>query len=175
MGPKKVKKTAKQREEERLAAEAERKLQEELEAARLAEEEAKRKALEEKRAAEEKKRKEEELVRLNEQAPLVSEREQAMRDKRALAIKSRKKVLDDKYLACDPLPDPENEKDLTTFITLWKEARDKDFKSAVNGSQTAENVNKQIQLMLMEAMTQYDFEKMKWCEQYIRELRQVML
>ena len=134
MGPKKVKKTAKQKEEERLAAEAEKKLQEELEAARLAEEEAKRKAEEERRAAEEKKRREEELVRLTEQAPLVSDRETNMRDKRANAIKSREQILDDKFLACDPLPDPENEKDLTTFITLWKESKDKDFRSAVNQS-----------------------------------------
>jgi len=41
------------------------------------------------------------------------------------------KVLDDKYLACDPLPDPENEKDLTTFITLWKEQNDKDLQLVV--------------------------------------------
>lgn len=47
-----------------------------------------------------------------------------MIEKRKLAKDSRKKDLDDKYLACDPLPDPTNEKDLTTFITLWKEQVD---------------------------------------------------
>lgn len=73
---------------------------------------------------------------------MVSERETNMRDKRANAIKSRLKILDDKYLACDPLPDPDNEKDLTTFITLWKEVNDKDFETAVRQSQTAEDVNK---------------------------------
>ena len=52
--------------------------------------------------------------------------------------------MDDKYLACDPLPDPENEKDLTTFITLWKEAKDKTMGAAAKNSQTAENVNKEI-------------------------------
>jgi hypothetical protein len=65
-----------------------------------------------------------------------------MVDKRANAVKSRYKILDDKYLACDPLPDPDNEKDLTTFITLWKEATDTDFSNAVKQSQIAENVNK---------------------------------
>lgn len=124
MGPKKVKKTAKQKEEERLAAEAEAKLQAELEAARLAEEEAKRKAEEEARRKAEEERRAAELIRLNEQAPLVTERYTNMLDKRATAVKSRMKILDDKYLACDPLPDPENEKDLTTFITLWKESKD---------------------------------------------------
>ena len=47
-----------------------------------------------------------------------------MIEKRALAKKSRKKDLDDKFILCDPLPDPEDEKDLTTFITLWKETQD---------------------------------------------------
>lgn len=28
-------------------------------------------------------------------------------------------------MKCDPLPDPRNEKDLTTFITLWKEKKEK--------------------------------------------------
>ena len=59
-------------------------------------------------------------MRLDEQKPLVEERDAAMIDKRKLAILSRKKDLDDKYLACDPLPDPEDESDLNTFITLWK-------------------------------------------------------
>ena len=54
-----------------------------------------------------------------------------MLEKRDIAKKSRVKDLDDKFLMCDPLPDPENEKDLTTFITLWKEAKDKSIDEAV--------------------------------------------
>ena len=59
------------------------------------------------------------------------ERDAQMMDKRKLAKLSRVKDLDDKYLECDPLPDPENEKDLTTFITLWKEETDKTMDEAV--------------------------------------------
>ena len=59
------------------------------------------------------------------------ERDAQMMDKRTLAKQSRVKDLDDKYLECDPLPDPENEKDLTTFITLWKEETDKTMEEAV--------------------------------------------
>jgi hypothetical protein len=44
-----------------------------------------------------------------------------MFERRAEAATARTKDLDDKYLACDPLPDPEDEKDLTTFIRLWTE------------------------------------------------------
>ncbi len=47
-----------------------------------------------------------------------------MDEKRALGKKLKRKDLDDKYLNCDPLPDPENERDLTTFITMWKEAKE---------------------------------------------------
>ena len=54
-----------------------------------------------------------------------------MLEKRAIAKKSRVKDLDDKFLMCNPLPDPENEKDLTTFITLWKESKDKSIDEAV--------------------------------------------
>lgn len=98
-----------------------------------------------------------------------------MSDKRLNAKKSRFKILDDKYLACDPLPDPENEKDLTTFISIWKDSKDQDFKTAVDQSQTAENVNKEIQAILVEALSQQDYDKVKWSQQYIDDIRAIIL
>jgi len=47
-----------------------------------------------------------------------------MIDKRKTAKQSRVIDLDDKFLLCDPLPDPENERELTTYITLWRESKD---------------------------------------------------
>ena len=88
----------------------------------------------------------------------------SMIDKRALALKSRKKDLDDKFLLCDPLPDPEDEKDLTTFITLWRETPDKNLGEALNNCQTAENVVKLLQKLLGEAKAQYDYAKIEWCQ-----------
>ena len=44
-----------------------------------------------------------------------------MFEMRKAAADSRVKDLEDKYLACSDLPDPENEKDLTTYIRIWKE------------------------------------------------------
>jgi hypothetical protein len=123
MGAKK--KTKKQLEEEKALAEAQKKLEEELERKRQEEEAERLRIAEEKRKAEEEKRRQEELVRLNEQAPIVLERDATMNEKRQQAVKSRKRDLDDKYLACDPLPDPNDERDLTTFITLWSEQKDK--------------------------------------------------
>ena len=137
MGAKKVKKTKKQIEEEKALAEAERKLQEELERKRAEEEAERQRILEEKRRIAEEKRRQEELLRLDEQRPLVEERDAAMIDKRKLAILGRKKDLDDKYLKCDPLPDPEDEKDLNTFITLWKESKDNTLEEAVLNCQVA--------------------------------------
>jgi hypothetical protein len=98
-----------------------------------------------------------------------------MIEKRKIAIASRKKDLNDKYLECDPLPDPSNEKDLTTFITLWREGKDKTLKEAVENCQVAENVVQAINLLLSEAMSQYDYQKIKWCEDYIDTIREIML
>ena len=140
-------------------AEAQRKLEEELEQKRLEEEAERRRIEEEKRRIAEEKRRQEELLRLGEQLPMVTERDVAMIEKRKNAKRSRKKDLDDKYLACDPLPDPENEKDLTTFITLWREQVDGSMEEAVHNCQTAEDVIKAINLLLAEAMAQYDYNK----------------
>jgi hypothetical protein len=50
------------------------------------------------------------------------------------------KPLDAKYLECDPLPDPNNERDITSFITLWREGRDKNLAAAIRNCQIAENI-----------------------------------
>jgi hypothetical protein len=97
-----------------------------------------------------------------------------MLEKRAAAKRGRKKDLDDKYLGCDPLPDPDDEKDLTTFLTLWKEAKDKYLPECVDNCQTSENVVKAIQLILAESMAQYDYAKIEWCNHYIAQLRAIM-
>jgi hypothetical protein len=70
-----------------------------------------------------------------------------MISKRALAISSRVKDLDDKFINCDPLPDPNDEKDLTTFITLWRESKDKTLAEAARNCQIAENVIKAINVI----------------------------
>lgn len=98
-----------------------------------------------------------------------------MIDKRKNAKRSRKKDLDDKYLACDPLPDPNDEKDLTTFITLWGEQIDSSIDSAVSNCQTAEDVICAINLLLAEAMAQYDYNKIKWCNDYICKIREIVI
>lgn len=86
---------------------------------------------EEKRRLAEEKRLAEERARLNEEQTAVDERNDSMRQNAEFAKKARYRPLDDKYLACDPLPDPNNERDLTTFITLWKEEPEKTLLQAV--------------------------------------------
>ena len=63
-----------------------------------------------------------------------------MRQNEIYAAKARIKPLDAKYLACDPLPDPTNERDLSCFITLWKEEQEKTLAAAISNCQVAENV-----------------------------------
>jgi len=105
-----------------------------------AEEEERQRVLEAKRLAEEERRREEERVRLAEQQPAVDDRTNLMRQNAIYAAKARIKPLDPKYLECNPLPDPNNERDITSFITLWKEGRDKDLSSAIRNCQVAETI-----------------------------------
>jgi protein involved in sex pheromone biosynthesis len=105
-----------------------------------------------------------------------------MISKRGMAKESRVKDLDDEILEStffnyagqeitqeiiNPLPHPDDEKDLTTFITLWKEGKDKSMAETVDNCQTAENVIKKLQLKMVEAMSQYDYAKIEWCQSYI--------
>jgi len=86
-----------------------------------------------------------------------------MRQNAIYAAKARIKPLDEKYLACDPLPDPNNERDLSTFITLWKEDTDKDLLTAVSNCQVAEDVIVEMQNIQGEALSMYDEKKLAWC------------
>lgn len=114
-----------------------------------------------------------------------------MLDKRADVKKKRAdaNLLNDKYLETtffnyegkeisqkiiNPLPDPDDEKDLTTFITLWREGKDKSMAETVDNCQTAENVIKQLQLKMIESTSQYEYAKIEWCQNYIDELRSIM-
>lgn len=77
--------------------------------------------------------------------PDVDSRDEQMRQNEALAVKRRQKPLDPKYLECDPLPSPYDERDLTSFITQWKETEDPDMLQAINSCQTAENIILEMQ------------------------------
>jgi len=99
-----------------------------------------------------------------------------MIDKRKLAVAGRKygKTIS-KWLACDPLPDPEEEKELTTFITLWREKKDSSLAVAVENSQVAEDVIQAIEKIRSEALAQYDYGKIEWCNKYIKECREIII
>jgi hypothetical protein len=60
---------------------------------------------------------------------------------------------------CDPLPDPTNERDLTTFITIWKETTDKTLEECGKNCQTSEDVIRQMQNILGEALSNYNIDK----------------
>lgn len=95
------------------------------------------------------------MKRLNEQQASYIDRDNKLREKSMFAEKARRKDLDDKYLECNPLPDPEDEKDLTTFITLWKEQQDANLKECADNCQVAENVIKTMQEILGNAIANF--------------------
>ena len=76
---------------------------------------------------------------------------------------------------CDPLPDPENERDLTTFITLWKESKDKTLKETAEQCQVSEDVIRSMQNILGEALANYNHDKVRWCQEYMKEMRNIVI
>lgn len=98
-----------------------------------------------------------------------------MEESRVQAAKARIKALPDKYLACDPLPDPEEERDITTFITLWSEGKDKTHQDMLNNCQTSEAIIQRMQNIYGEAMATFDEKKQAWCNMYRDELRKISL
>lgn len=92
-----------------------------------------------------------------------------------MAKLSREKDLPDKFIECNPLPDPSDEKDLTTFITLWRDSKDKTLNEAVNNCQVAQNVVDAIKLLLAEALAQGKGDQISWCNGYIDEIHGLIL
>lgn len=96
-----------------------------------------------------------------------------MRENMALAVKRRTRPLPAKYLACDPLPSPYDERDLTSFITQWRETPDTELRQAIDNCQIAENVVKEMQNLQGEALAEYDGTQLRWCQHYVDELRSI--
>jgi hypothetical protein len=115
----------------------------------------------------------EELARLADEQPEVESRYNQMRENGMLASKRRYRDLEPKYLACDPLPSPYDERDLTSFITQWREQVDSDLVKAANNCQIAENVIREMQNIQGEAMAMFDLGKLEWCKDYTNQLRMI--
>lgn len=90
-------------------------------------------------------------------------------------IQILKPFIQPKFLLCDPLPDPENEKDLTSFITIWKEQKDKSLKECIDQCQISEDVIRTMQSIFGEALSNYNFDKTMWCRQYMQIMRDIIL
>jgi Cancer susceptibility candidate 1 N-terminus len=71
-----------------------------------------------------------------------------------------------KYLKCESLPDPTDERDLTTHLRLWEEARDNSLAKCIDNCKTAEQINDKIYELLYEAKAEFHKDKADWCEYY---------
>jgi len=63
---------------------------------------------------------------------------------------------------------------LTSYICLWRESEDKSIEEAVENCQIGENVIHSINKILTEAQSQYDYTKIAWCEDYIKQIRDII-
>jgi len=75
---------------------------------------------------------------------------------------------------CDPLPDPENEKDLTTFITIWRDMKDKSLDQCITKCQTSEDIIRDMQNLYGNAMANFNNSKVEWCHEYIHLMRSLI-
>jgi len=83
------------------------------------------------------------------------------------------KDLDDRYLECDALPDPEDEKDLHTFIEVWGVESDKTLEDCVKNWQAGEEVIRRINCSLAEARISHDQRKTEWYQAKIDAIRDI--
>jgi len=168
------KKTKKQKEEERKKLEEEKAQFEEEERIRKEEEEKQRLENERIRIEREEKIKQEELARLEEEKPKVTERTSTIHSK-TIESDSKKQVIDewDKYIRCDYLPDPHDERDLTTFLRLWDETKDKSLDECIDNCATSEMINNKIFEIYYESRAEFKNEKAEWCEEYISKLKKM--
>lgn len=168
------KKSKKQREEEKKKAEEERLRLEEEERVRLEEERIKREEEERIRKELEEKLKQEELARLKEEQVKVIERSNSI-STLTTESEERKAEIDEwnKYVECDELPDPEDERDLTTFITLWEESKDKSLAECLENCKVAELICNKLFTLLYQAKANIQPENIEWCQNYILKLKKM--
>ena len=63
-------------------------------------------------------------------------------------------------MKCDPLPDVDDERDLTSFITLWSEGKDLDLAQAIQNAQISEDIVKSMQDIQGDALAMYNTERL---------------
>lgn len=107
--------------------------------------------------------------------PEVAQRKLDMESNSKQAAKARVKPLDDKYMACDPLPDVYNERDITTFMSLWEDKKDTTLLDCIETCQIAENVITSMQEKLGEAESEFDMRTVDWCNEYMAAIRKIEL
>ena len=78
-------------------------------------------------------------------------------------------------MKCDPLPDVDDERDLTSFITLWSEGKDLDLAQAIQNAQIAEDIVKSMQDIQGDALAMYNNDRLQWCRNYTDQLREIQL
>jgi len=78
-------------------------------------------------------------------------------------------------MACSPLPDVDDERDITTFVSLWQSDKDKSLSEAIQQCQIAEDVITSMQNISGEAIAMSNYRKLEWCRDYTKQMRDIEL
>ena len=171
MGGKK-KKSKKQLQEEYEKQQEELRMQQELERIRLEEEQKKREREEKiQRELEEKLRKEEEIRLGEEKMVLKSWLEEITRALQEIKSKYNDESQWQKFIECNPMPDPAIESQMNSYITLMSEAEIHVLDQVMDKCQEAELVTQNLINSLADALEKNDVERKSWCLSYISRIR----
>jgi hypothetical protein len=147
-------------------------IQAEMDRKRQEEDEKKRQEFERvKREQDEKFRKEEEARLAQEQIDMQPWLNSWVSEMIRIQAENHKRDDWNKYLLCDPMPDPYEEKQLTSYITLMSEKQVTDLEETLNLAQEAESIVKSMNKCYGETLEEYDTNKRTWCQAYISTLR----
>ena len=171
MGGKK-KKSKKQLQEEQEKQQEELRMQQELERIR-SEDEQKKREREEKiqKELEDKLRREEEIRLTEEKNFLKPWLEQISRELYNIKLKSSEEAQWNKFIECNPMPDPSVESQMNAYITLMAEAKIFTLDQVLEKCQEAEMVTQSILNVLADAMEEGNLQKKNWCTSYINSIR----
>ena len=109
----------------------------------------------------------EELARLTEEQPKVLERSTSISTLTKDSDEFKSEIDEwSKYLKWESLPDPTDERDLTTHLRLWEESRDNSLTKCIENWKTAEQINDKIYELFYEAKSEFQKDKIEWWEYY---------
>ena len=77
----------------------------------------------------------------------------------------------DKWVRCDYLPDPDDERDIQTHIRIWNEAKDKSLDDCIANCQISEDIVDRLIMAMAEAQSEQNYAKAEKLVSFIKQMR----